>query len=269
VVEKEVIKEVPVEVVVEKEVIKEVEVVKEVIVEKEIVVHEAKPELAEGVPAYVALGKYGGHVPMGSWGLGVRTDVHQASSMTEASHAADQWSNLIQFNPENPNELIGELVKTWELSDDGLTYTFKMQDNAYWWDGVRITAHDVKFSIDRMAEGETSTKRRTRVGRINDYVKSVDVIDDDTFKFNLRFTGAPALLPYLAVEFMKILPKHVLSKIDLGSPERQFEDNEVVGSGGFKLVKWAKGNYQEFEKVDNYWKPGRPFWDGYTNVYIR
>ena len=247
--------------------IKEVEI-KEV-GSKRSQVFEAKPELAEGVPAYVALGKYGGFVPVGSWGLGTRTDIHQATSMTEASIAANQWNNLLQFNPENRNELIGELVKNWELSADGLSYTFQMVDNATWWDGKRVTAHDVKFSIDRMGEAKTKGLRRSRVGRIYDYVEEVEVVDDGTFKFNLRFTGAPALLPYLAVEYMKILPKHIVENIDLGKPERNFAEGEVLGSGAFRLVKWQQLAFQEFEKVDNYWKPGLPFWDGYSNIFIR
>lgn len=269
VVEKEIIKEVPVEVVVEKEVIKEVVVEKEIIVEKEIQVFEAKPELADGVPAYVSKGKYGGVVPMSNFGEPNRMDIHQASSMTEASFAANQWNNIVQFNPENRTEIVGELVKSWELSADGMTYTFKMVDHATWWDGKRVTAHDIKFSVDRMAEGKTAGKRRTRVGRISDYVESVDVLDDDTFTFNLLFAGAGALWPYLAVEYMKIYPKHVLENIDLGDPERNFQPGEVMGSGAYRFTKWTKGVSWSFEKVDNYWKTGRPFWDGFSQTNLR
>ena len=260
VIEKEVIKEVPVV----KEVIKEVEVVKEVIVEKEVVVFEAKPELAEGAPAYVALGKYGGIVPMGSFCEGTRLDVHKSSSMCDSSKNANVWNNLVQFNPENPNEIIGELVKTWELSDDSLSYTFQMVDNATWWDGKPVTAHDVKYSIDRMAERKTKGKVRGRVDQISNYVKDVEVVDDATFKFNLQFPGAAALFPFLAVEYSKIYPKHAFESIDLGEPERDFTEEEILGSGGFRSVKWVRGSFQEFEKVDNYWKTGLPFWDGYT-----
>ena len=261
VIEKEVIKEV--------EVVKEVEVIKEVIVEREVQVFEAKPELAEGVPAYVALGNYGGVVPMSTFGEPTKIDPHQATSMTEASFVGNQWNNLVQFNPENRSEIIGELVKSWDLSADGLSYTFKMVDNATWWDGKRVTAQDVKFSIDRMAEGKTQGKRRSRVGRISDYVKSVEVVDDDTFKFNLLFTGAGALFPFLAVEYMKILPKHIVENLDLGDPERQFLPGEVIGSGAFKFVKWTKGISWELEKVDNYWKTGRPFWNGFSQTNLR
>jgi len=269
IIEKEIIKEVPVEVIVEKEIIKEVIVEKEVVIEKEVTVYEAKPQMAEGAPAFMALGSYGGVVPMGSWCEGSRLDIHKSASMCDSSKNANVWNNLVVHNPEDPNEIVGELVKTWEMSDDLMTYSFQLVDNATWWDGKPVTAHDVKYSIDRMGENKTKGIARGRVDMISNYVKEVEVIDDHSFKFHLKFPGASALFPFLAVEYTKIYPKHVFEGIDLGSPERDFKEEEIVGSGSFKSVKWVRGSFQEFERVDNYWKSGMPFWDGYTVTPIR
>ena len=65
------------------------------------------------------------------------------------SFAGPMYSNLIRYNPEtdDPSDISCDLCTSWELADDGVTYTFNLIDNARWWDGEPVTADDVLFSF--------------------------------------------------------------------------------------------------------------------------
>jgi ABC-type transport system substrate-binding protein len=246
---------------------------KPMVAEKDVAKDVKKPEVMSAtseptghVPDWVSQGKYGGVIPMMSTSDPVKWDVHQACCVSGPNGSSGLFNNLVEFNPVKPDELIGDLAESWELSEDSLSYTFRLNE-ASWWDGEPVTADDVKFSIDRWAE----PKLRPRVKRISAYIGEVEVIDPKTVQATLKFPGAPALLPFLAVTYMKIYPKHWIESdfnpenID---PEPDFNPEEILGSGPFKFVEYERGNFWEHEKNEDYWKEGRPFWDGYRVTVV-
>src|SRR5689334_1972345 len=60
------------------------------------------------------------------------------------------YNSLLMMDPMRPDEVIGDLAESWDLSGDGKTYTFKMVRNAKFHDGKPLTSADVKFSYDTM-----------------------------------------------------------------------------------------------------------------------
>ena len=60
------------------------------------------------------------------------------------------FNNLMEFNPETPdfNDLRCDLCTSWELAADGKTYTFHINPDAHWWDGVPVTSDHIVFIID-------------------------------------------------------------------------------------------------------------------------
>ncbi|MCH7606648.1 MAG: hypothetical protein IH962_05795, partial [Chloroflexi bacterium] len=149
VVEKEVIVEVPVEVIVEKEVIKEV--IKEVVV---FATPEAGLYKAE-TPKWVTTGAgkhYNGAINFVHRANPGFLDVHYgASSTTVLLPSGLRFNQLLQYDPTAPKEIVGDLAESWEVSEDGMTYTFHIAE-ANWQDGVPVTADDIVFSLDRMAQ---------------------------------------------------------------------------------------------------------------------
>ena len=168
VVEKEVVKEVPVEVVVEKEVVKEVEVIKERIVEvpgatvveiKEVPVAtfasfgEAPqlqqlaqagklPPVEQRLPkepmviGTAEIGRYGGDfrsflpTPQVQWAMQL---------MNKTGFL--RWST-------DGNTIIPHVASKWEVSDDGMVYTFRLREGMRWSDGAPFTADDVMFQYE-------------------------------------------------------------------------------------------------------------------------
>ena len=180
-------------------------------------------------------------------------DPHEGFGLQDAIASSPMYNQLVEYNPINPTEIIGDLAKSWSLSDDGKTYTFVLHD-AKWWDGKDVTAEDAAFSIMRIIDPEETN--RPKSGTLRPYVDSAEAVDKSTLTITLKFP-AGAFLPLLAVDYMKIVPKHVAGEgVDIGI------FGNVVGSGPFKFVSFTPGSNFEFEKNPDYFKEGLPYFDG-------
>ena len=148
---------------------------------------------------------------------------------------------------------------SWDISEDGLTYTFRIPEGVQWTDGIPLTTADVVFSLDRMVqEGEN----RPRAGALRTYYVSSEAIGPQIVAVNLKFPAA-AFLPALGIDYMKVVPKHVVGAgTDIGDVAPQ------VGSGPYEMVSYRKGDVVEYERNENYFKDGLPLLDGITKHVI-
>jgi ABC-type transport system substrate-binding protein len=202
---------------------------------------------------------YGGHATVLNVIYPEVWDPHIAGTIGPVAAFSPLYNQLVEFNPLNPRDITGDLAKRWEVTDDKLTYTFYLHDNVKWWDGKDLTADDVAFSLKRMIE---PGKPRPRVGLLRPYIKSVEMIDRNTVRIDLNYPS-PAFLPLLAVDFMKIVPKHV---VEAGVDINLWEN--IVGSGPFKIKAARRGDSVNHERNPTYFKAGRPYLDGLTLVII-
>lgn len=256
VVEKEVIKEVEKPVVVEKEVVREVE--KEVV--KEVVVAvTSEPSQAAVIPEWVKQGKQGGGIiPMAICCDLDHWDLHQSCCANGIAAAGKLFNLLVEYNPVGEeHEIIGDLARTWEVLPDGKTYVYHLNE-ATWTDGTPVTAEDVKFSLDRMIEPGAP---RPRVGLLRPYIDTVDVIDQSTVRVSLKFPS-PAYLQFQAVDYMVIMPKHIVADPPDGEGLDIDKPKNVVGSGPYVFDDWQKGTSYRVLRNADYFKEGRPFFDG-------
>src|SRR5262245_4423687 len=89
-------------------------------------------------------------------------DMHQEQTFMVAQPLGPVYNNLIVFDPHNYPQIIGDLAKSWTVSDDYLTYTFTLHEGVKFHDGSELTSADVKASWDRMVfppEGVISVRR--------------------------------------------------------------------------------------------------------------
>lgn len=154
------------------------------------------------------------------------------------------------------------LAESWEISDDGLTYTFHLRDDVKWHDGVTFTSKDVKFTYDAIMDIETAAADSI-YWREN--VESVETPDDYTvvIKFKKIFHAVWELILRRC-----IMPEHVLGDIPhedwLTCPYNN--GGEILtGTGPYKMIDWKRDEVIEFEAYDDY-HMGRPFID---NFFIR
>jgi len=264
VVEKEVVKEVPVEVVVEKQIIKEVEV--------QVIVTPVPLAITKGEtfetplsPAWVAKAKFNDMTLKvvtrsnpGQW------DLHYCASIFSCLiPAGRQFNQLLEYDPVNPKEIIGDLARSWEVSADGKEYIFRLHD-AKWSDGQPVTAEDIKFTLDRIVEPGAV---RSRVKAISTFYEhgTAEVIDPKTVRVPLKFAAATFLMS-MATDYVKMYPQHVADGLAQDDANLAFN---LIGSGPWILKDFERGSSFEYEKNPNYFKPGRPFFPALQSFIIR
>mgnify|MGYP001770958557 FL=1 len=144
------------------------------------------------------------------------------------------------------NHVQPDLARSWQISPDMLTYTFKLRDNVTWHDGTPFTAADVKFTIDFILDKASNSTNRQDF----ELVQGVDVVDTQTVTIKLSQPFAP-LLDKLTIG---IIPKHLLQDKD---PAKAEFNQKPVGNGPYKFVEWRKGEFMTLEAYDRFYN-GRP-----------
>ena len=144
------------------------------------------------------------------------------------------------------------LAKSWEVADDGLSVTLHLQENGTFHDGEPITSSDVAFSVDVIKEHHPFKSMFAPV-------TSVDTPDEHTAVLNLAHPH-PALMLAMSGQLMAIIPEHIYG--DGQDPKNHPRNNEeVIGSGPFRLVEFKPGEHVIVEKYDGYWEEGLPYLD--------
>ena len=148
----------------------------------------------------------GGVVPVMAFPSVSTWDPHQSRGGADIASNGSIYNQLVEYDPLNPSEIIGGLAESWDVSPDGLSYTFHIRKDVKWTDGEVFDADDVVFSLNRMID---TTEPRPRAGILKFYMAETpgEKVDQNTVKVNLKFSSG-AFLPLLAVDWNKILPKH-------------------------------------------------------------
>ncbi len=130
------------------------------------------------------------------------------------------------------------LAESWDISDDGMSYTFRLRSGVTFHDGAEFTAEDVKFSLERTtAEDSTNAQKALFEG-----IESVNAIDDTTVEITLTEPDG-ALLFNLAWGDAVIIDESDVETLK----------QAPVGTGPFKFSNWVQGDSIELVANDAYW----------------
>ncbi|WP_248311609.1 ABC transporter substrate-binding protein [Bosea sp. ASV33] len=157
------------------------------------------------------------------------------------------YDTLLRPSPD-ASKLEPGLAESWTVSDDGLTYSFKLRA-AKFSDGTPVTAADVAFSLKR-AGSDASSWKRFFAG-----IDAIETPDDRTVVLKLKTVFTP-LLNNLALFSSAILPQKAFE----AAPDKFFE--KPIGSGPFTVAAWNKGQALSLKKNAHYWQVGKPSLDG-------
>src|SRR6266571_3136155 len=127
---------------------------------------------------------YGGHAVVLNAAYPETWDPHLAGTLGALAAISPMYNQVVEFNPLNPSEIIGDLATHWEVQDRGMSYVFHLHEHVQWWDGHDLTAEDVAFSIQRMLE---PGKPRPRVGLLRPMTQAAEAIDRYTVKVHLHY----------------------------------------------------------------------------------
>ncbi|WP_028548985.1 ABC transporter substrate-binding protein [Paenibacillus sp. UNC451MF] len=137
------------------------------------------------------------------------------------------------------------LAKSWKQSDDGLSYTFELEQGVKWHDGVAFTADDVVFTFDYYKKNPFPW-----TGDITQ-IESVKKTGDTTVVFKLKNKYAPFLSDLVGI--MPIIPKHIWEKVD--KPIAYRDPSALVGTGPFTMKEYdEKSGQYLFAANENYFK---------------
>ncbi len=134
------------------------------------------------------------------------------------------------------------LAKRWEVSQDGLTWTFHLEENIRWHDSMPFTAEDVEFTLNAIINSPNSSYK-TNVNNITTFM----VVDPKTFRIVLRspnsFTAELMTFP--------IIPKHYFFGEDFIATAK---NNTPIGTGPYKFAEFNPGQNVKFRSNENWWK---------------
>ena len=130
------------------------------------------------------------------------------------------------------------LAKSWDISADGLSYTFHLQQGVKFQDGSPFTADDVKYSLDT-ARGEKSVNAQKQLFA---KIASVDVVDPNTVKVTLSGPQGDFLYDMGWGDAVIVSQKTAATN-----------GTAPVGTGPYKLGTWVKGDHIDLVRNDSYW----------------
>ncbi|MBK1882923.1 peptide ABC transporter substrate-binding protein [Luteolibacter pohnpeiensis] len=193
-------------------------------------------------------------------------DLQQVTGVPEGKIITSLFEGLVADDPENDDGTPPGAATSWEHNDDLTEWTFHLQPEGRWSDGVPVTADDFVFAYNRLLHPDFAgpyaemlyflkNAEEFNKGKITDFSQvGVKAIDDHTLFVKLR--EPVPFLPSLTRHYTWFpVPKHVILKF--GKMQDRFTDWSVlpnmVGNGPFKLKTWRFHDVIEVERNTYYW----------------
>ncbi|WP_137131430.1 ABC transporter substrate-binding protein [Rhizobium sp. FY34] len=196
----------------------------------------------------------------------ITLDPGEAFEVSAAEVTANTYSKLVMLDQKDTSKVIGELADSWTISDDGLTYTFKMKPGLKFASGNPITAADVAYSFERAVKLDKSPAfLLTQFGLSGDNITDkAKAVDDLTFALTVDKPYAPSfVLNVLTATVASVVDKQfVVSKAKPMTPTAEYKyDNDFgneflktgyAGSGAYKIITWRANEAVVLEANPNF-----------------
>lgn len=149
---------------------------------------------------------------------------------------ANVFEGLARFGPDGA--ILPALAESWDISEDGLTYTFKLRSGVKFHDGSAFDAEDVKFSLDRARADDSTNAQKALFADI----AAVDVVDPATVRVTLSKPNGSFVFNMAWGDAVIVAPETAA-------------DNAAhpVGTGPFTFAEWVKGDKVDLARNPDYW----------------
>ncbi len=196
-------------------------------------------------------------------------DPGTASTVDASTYNQHQFENLMkyvmtdQLADDSGNVRISEITTgqaaSYEVSDDLMTYTFKLRDDIYWSDGQPVTANDFVYAWRRLVDPATASDygyfldgvvknaSAIQAGELAKEELGIKAIDDKTVEITLE---APCAYFLEVCAFAALMP--LREDVVEGNPNWT-DPSTIVVNGPYKLTEWVHDSYLKFEKNDKYY----------------
>ncbi|QND58447.1 ABC transporter substrate-binding protein [Mesorhizobium huakuii] len=196
----------------------------------------------------------------------ITMDPGEAFELSTAEVTGNTYDLLVRLDLSDTSKVKPDLAESWTVSDDGLTYTFKLKPGLKFASGNPITAADVAYSFERAVKLDKSPAFIIeQFGISGDNVADkAKAVDDTTFQFTVDKAYAPSFVlnclsaTVASVVDSKLVKEHVVK----AAPTADYKwDNDFgnawlktgyAGSGAYKLREWRANEAVVMERNDNY-----------------
>lgn len=197
--------------------------------------------------------KRGGEIKT-AWGATTKHfDIHQGG----AGHIMTSFYNkLFSLDPTvGLAEITPELATSWDISGDGMEFTFNLREDVKFHDGSDFSADDVVVTFDRIIfpenyEGMTSVSQS-----LFDAIGAIEKVDENTVKFTL---DEPRVWQF---DLFSMTSAVIYPSDYLEANNYDIRTDVAPGTGPFKFVENKPGELWEFEANADYWNPELPYVD--------
>lgn len=236
----------------------------------------ATPSASGVPPASVAPAPSATGAPPSTAGGGGVTDtlqMHWLGDLTAIWHPASQetFSQAINFQLMFDKLIerkwdgaswtpVADLADTWDISPDGLTWTFHLHPGIKWHDGEAFTANDVAFTVSRALLNTRKNPQNAwaavagvdKVTSPTEIASGVKVIDANTISLTINAPNAD-FVSDLTDPSAFIVPEHILKDTDPKAVETiEFSTTKPIGTGPYKFIKYETDQYSQFEANPDY-----------------
>lgn len=184
-------------------------------------------------------------------------DPHRFTSNGAADILRDIGEGLLTYSADG--SLVGGVASNWEVSGDGLVYTFELRQNAIWMNGDRVTAADFVFALRRLVDPETASPYAMLLesivnvpqivkGELSPAELAVTAVNSSTLRIGLS-TPTPYFVQLLT--HPSTFPLHTRSVSKLG--DKFSRPGNFVTNGAYTLVDWTVGSRISLTRNPNYW----------------
>jgi peptide/nickel transport system substrate-binding protein len=175
-------------------------------------------------------------------------DPHGASAGVDRNVYTSIYNGLVV--PDENLQIQPDLAESWEISDDGLVYTFHLREGIKFHDGKDCDAEAIKWNFDWILDEANASARRSEIVNIQD----VTVEDPLTVKITLQTPFAP---------FLSIISDRAGYIVSPTARQEFGEDypRNPVGTGPFKFVEWVADDHITLTRNEEYWEEGLPYLD--------
>jgi len=176
--------------------------------------------------------------------IGIDTDIDTLhlsdySTTNEMRILSQVYDTLMYYSPDGTQDPEPRIAESYEISDDGLDYTFHLRDDVTFHDGTLLTADDVVFSLETYLD---SDYQGSNVAGL----ESVEAVDDTTVVCHLSSAYSP---------FMQgVCSCHIGSRAYAESASEEDFANNPVGTGPYRFVSHTIGSSVELEAYDGYYR---------------
>jgi len=197
----------------------------------------------------------------------ITLDPAESFELSPAEFIGNAYDMLVRLDIDDTTKVKPGIAESWEISDDGLTYTFKLKPGIKFASGNPITAEDVAWSFERVVKLDKSPAFiLTQFGLTGDNVaEKAKAVDDTTFVFTVDKPYAPSfVLNCLTATVGAVLDKKlVMEHAQATTPSDDYKydtdfgyawmKTNYAGSGPFKIRDWRANELVVLERNDNYY----------------